>query len=151
MSADGFNADYWIGVVTVAPVLALANTVTLTAWGRAFLERAYAEQDERAATTGERRPVAWYRWRLGEQVARYNFIVLSLVTLLALNSLLWKRALIPPLAIASVLPISMLLIGVSASSIGELSVATLLAKRKMPRGPEPEPSSDADEAQGVES
>jgi len=44
MPAHAFNADYWTAVATVAPVLALANTMTMVSVGRTYLERKAAEQ-----------------------------------------------------------------------------------------------------------
>jgi hypothetical protein len=136
-----FNADYWVAVAAAAPVLALANTVTLTSWGHSYLDRLYAEQDDVAETVGELRPVPSYRWRNGPRLARINFVAQVVVTLVALVSLQYKVNELPPSVIDVAISGSMLLIAEVATKAGQDRVRAMLARRRpfIPRRRETEP------------
>jgi hypothetical protein len=92
MSSAAFNADYWIAVAAIAPVLALANTVTLASVGRAYLERKAAEQDFEARGGEEARPINPYGWQSRRARALVNYVLQAIVTTAALVSLAYQRA-----------------------------------------------------------
>jgi hypothetical protein len=136
-----FNADYWVAVATAAPVLALANTVTLTSWGHSYLDRLYAGQDDVAENYGELRPVPVYRWKNGSRWARINFGAQIIVTLAALVSLQYKVNELPPWVIDVAITGSMAAIAEIATRAGQDRVRAMLARRRpfIPRRHETEP------------
>jgi len=60
MAIDTFNADFWSAVAAIAPVLALANTVTMVSVGRTYLDRKAAEQRSELRYGEEARPINIY-------------------------------------------------------------------------------------------
>jgi hypothetical protein len=87
MAIDIFNADYWAAVAAVAPVLALANTVTMVSVGRTYLDRKAAEQRPELRWGEEARPNNINGWRRRQGIAVFNYVLQAIATAAALFSL----------------------------------------------------------------
>jgi hypothetical protein len=84
MSSAAFNADYWTAIATIAPVLALANTVAMAAVARAYrLPDDYREEVRSHVGSG----ISHYVRRKGRSIALVNYVLQAIVTTAALVSL----------------------------------------------------------------
>ena len=129
MPTAAFNADYWTAVATIAPVLALANTVTMTSAGRAYLERKAAEQEFELRAGQEARPINIYAWRRRRRIALVTYVLQAIVTTIALLSLADRRELVWPLLVTGLVVVSLVLIAAQATRAGEDAVARWMASR----------------------
>lgn len=118
MPALAFNADYWVAVAAAAPVLALANTVTLTSVARAYLDLAAARQRQMISFGEEAAPINTDGWLPGHRLAYANFLAQAVVLVVALVSLQRRAALVSPWLTTAVIGASLLLIGAQASRTG---------------------------------
>jgi hypothetical protein len=128
MTPDAFNADYWTAVAAVAPVLALANTVTMVSVGRTYLERKATEQRS-VLQTEEAAPINIYGWRWRRRIALFNYLLQAIATTAALFSLADRHELVWSSLVAGLVVVSLVLIAWQAIGAGEDSVAEWKAKR----------------------
>jgi hypothetical protein len=129
VSAHVFNADYWIALTAIGPVLALANTVSIVGIGRTYLERAEAEQKLELRYGDEARPINLSAWTGRYWRAYSNFGVQMLTTFVALLCLEYRRDLVPPAITTLAVLASFVLLGVQAAQAGRDNVAMWMAKR----------------------
>ena len=129
MPTAAFNADYWTAVATIAPVLALANTVTMTSAGRTYLERKAAEQEFELRGGQEARPINIDAWRRRRRIALVTYLLQAVVTTIALLSLADRRELVWPLLVTGLVVVSLVLIAAQAIRAGEDAVVRWMASR----------------------
>jgi hypothetical protein len=129
MPTDAFNADYWLAVAAIAPVLALANSVTMVSVGRTYLERKAAEQRSELRTGEEARPINIYGWRRRRGIALFNYALQAIVTAAALFSLADRHELVWSWLVAGLAIVSLLLVAWQAVRAGEDAVAEWMVNR----------------------
>ena len=130
MPTDAFNADYWIAVAAITPVLALANTVTIRGVGRGYLDRKAAEQKSEGRTGEEARPINIDGWRWRRGTAMFNYVLQVIATAAALFSLAARHELAWSVWLVAVLVVaSLALIAWQALNAGNDAVAEWMAKR----------------------
>jgi hypothetical protein len=142
MAHEAFNADYWIAIAAAAPVLALANTVTLTNWSRTYLEYHEARAAWEAELTGERRPLPLHRASRGRWLAYGNFGLQVVVTFFALVSLQNRAASVPPWVTTVGILLSLGMVARFAHVVGKLRSETYLLTVKRAAIPALEPDTD---------
>lgn len=129
MAAHAFNADFWIAVATIAPILALANTVTITTVARNYLERADAEQKADVRRGREAKPINLYGWTRRYWLAYANYLLQTVVTISALVILQYRKAVLSPWIITVAIGVSLLLIAAQALYASTDSETTWRARR----------------------
>jgi hypothetical protein len=144
MAHEVFNTDYWVAVAAAGPVLALANTVTLTNYSRNYLEYLEARAAREAEYTGERRPLNLDRASRGLRFAYVNFWVQVFVLAIALVSLQERTPLVSPWITTAVISLSLGMVATIALAVGEHRKETYLLTVK--RAPILDLDADADEA-----
>ena len=80
MPIDAFNADYWTAVAAIAPVFALANTVTMVSVGRHLPRTQGRRATARTAGSEEARPINIYGWPRRRMVALFNYVLQAIAT-----------------------------------------------------------------------
>jgi hypothetical protein len=120
---------YWIAVTTVGPVLALANTVTITSIGRTYLELAVAEQRAELALGREARPINPLGFSRTYNLAWLNFGIQACLTCAALWSLQTRQDAVPPKAATLAVLVSLLLVGWQTADASRKAILKWRAER----------------------